>query len=417
MQDNYRLKHTFVGVDLHKATHTAVMVNCWGDKIEEITIENRPAEFDKLLKFTKKHTPKGMTAVFGLEYVGGYGRSLAVYLLEKNQTVKEVNASLAHDRRKSNPMYRKNDSWDAQCVADVLKDKMLELPDANPQDIYWTISQLVNRRDAIVKAQTALKNQLHGQLGHNYPSYKKFFSKLDGKSALAFWEQYPSPKTLVGVDVEELAEYLRKASRNACSTKKAKAILELVKADGDTEREYQETRDFLIKSHVRDIRFKVEELRLIEAELEQLMSKLDYQLETMPGISTVIASQLVSHIGDINRFANANKLARYAGIAPVNFSSGGKGKDSKCKLGHRPLHGIFYNLAKQQIQISKGSGEKRNEAFRDYFDKRVSEGKTSGQAMVCIMRRLVNIIYGMMKNKTAYRPYVASKEPIPAKVA
>jgi transposase len=102
-------------VDLHKATHTAVMVNCWGDKIEEITIEKRPADFDKLLKFTKKHTP-----VFGFEDVGGNGRSLAIYLLEKNQIVKEVNASLAHDRRKSNPMYRKNDSWDAQCVADVL---------------------------------------------------------------------------------------------------------------------------------------------------------------------------------------------------------------------------------------------------------------------------------------------------------
>jgi len=416
MQDNYRLKHTFVGVDLHKATHTAVMVNCWGDKIEEITIENRPAEFDKLLKFAKKHTPKGMTAIFGLEDVGGYGRSLAVYLLEKNQTVKEVNASLAHDRRKSNPMYSKNDSWDAQCVADVLKDKMLELPDANPQDIYWTISQLVNRRDAIVKAQTALKNQLHGQLSYNYPSYKKFFSKLDGKSALAFWEQYPSPQVLAGVSLEELAEYLRKASRNACSTKKAKAILELVKADGETTREYQETRDFLIQSHVRDVHFKVEELKLIESELEKLMSRLDYQLETMPGISTVIASQLVSEIGDVKRFLSAKKLASYAGIAPVNFSSGGKGKNQKCRLGNRTLHGIFYNLARQQIQVSKGTGAKRNDLFRDYFERKVSEGKTSGQAMVCIMRRLVNIIYGMMKNKTAYvHPIIG--EPIPAKVA
>ncbi len=416
MQDNYRLKHMFVGVDLHKATHTAVMVNCWGDKIEEITIENRPAEFEKLLKFAKKHTPKGMTPVFGLEDVGGHGRSMAVYLLEKNQIVKEVNASLAHDRRRSNPMYRKNDSWDAQCVADVLKDKLMELPDANPQDIYWTISQLTGRRDAIIKAQTALKNQLHGQLYHNYPSYKKFFSDLTGKSALAFWEQYPSPRSLAGVSVEELTQFLRKASRNACSTKKAQSILELVKADGDTEREYQETRDFLIQSHVRDICFKHEELTRIESELEKLMGALDYQLETMPGISTVTASQLVSQIGDIKRFSNSSKLARYAGIAPVNFSSGGKGKDSKCKLGNRELHGIFYNLARQQIQISKGSGVKRNDLFRAYYERKVAEGKTSGQAMVCVMRRLVNIIYGMMKNKTAY-VHPSDKEVIPADAA
>lgn len=33
----------------------------------------------------------------------------------------------------------------------------------------------------------------------------------------------------------------------------------------------------------------------------------------------------------------------------------------------------------------------------------MSEGKTSGQAIVCISRRLVNIIWGMMKNKSEYK--------------
>lgn len=44
--------------------------------------------------------------------------------------------------------------------------------------------------------------------------------------------------SLAGVSVEELAKFLRKASRNACSTKKAQSIIELVKADGDTTREH-----------------------------------------------------------------------------------------------------------------------------------------------------------------------------------
>lgn len=67
-------------------------------------------------------------------------------------------------------------------------------------------------------------------------------------------------------------------------------------------------------------------------------------------------------------------------------------------------------------KLIAGIGAKRNDLFRDYFERKVSEGKTSGQAMVCIMRRLVNIIYGMMKNKTAYVHPIVS-EPIPAKVA
>jgi len=35
--------------------------------------------------------------------------------------------------------------------------------------------------------------------------------------------------------------------------------------------------------------------------------------------------------------------------------------------------------------------------------RKISEGKTKSQALVCVMRRLVNIIYGMMVNRTEYR--------------
>lgn len=42
-------------------------------------------------------------------------------------------------------------------------------------------------------------------------------------------------------------------------------------------------------------------------------------------------SALIAEIGDIRRFPNANKLARFAGIAPVYYGSGGKGKEHKRK--------------------------------------------------------------------------------------
>ncbi|CAH1225079.1 IS110 family transposase ISCth6 [Paenibacillus sp. JJ-223] len=174
-------------------------------------------------------------------------------------------------------------------------------------------------------------------------------------------------------------------------------------ADGDTTRSYQEQRDFLIKSHMRDIQFNKKEIEYVEGELQGMMKRLDYQLETMPGIDLVTASSLVAEIGDISRFASADKLARFAGIAPVNFSSGGKGTNQKSRQGNRILHGLFYNLAVQQVQVSKGSKKPRNPLFYEYFNRKKEEGKTPTQALVCVMRRLVNIIYGMMKHKTAFR--------------
>lgn len=218
---HYKAKHIYIGIDLHKKIHTAVVVNCWHEKLGEVTFENKPSAFPELISFVKQFKKRGVTPIYGLEDVGGYGRSLAVYLLEQKQQVKEVNSALSYAERKSNPIVQKSDSWDAECVAKILLNKLDILPDANPQDVYWTIGQLVTRRNGLIKALTSLKNQLHMQLSYHYPSYKKFFSELDGKCALAFWHKYPSPYLLKSETVESLAHFLRLTSNNACSTRKA----------------------------------------------------------------------------------------------------------------------------------------------------------------------------------------------------
>ena len=110
--------------------------------------------------------------------------------------------------------------------------------------------------------------------------------------------------------------------------------------------------------------------------MKKLLKLLDLKLETIPGVDTITAIALVAHIGDIKR----------------------------------GLYGVFYFLAVQQIQVSK-KGTPRNPVFLEYYKRKISEGKTKIQALVCVMRRLNNIIYGMMKNKTEYvMPNVEIKE-------
>ena len=50
--------HIYVGLDLHKDTHTAVIIDCWDEKIDSITIENKPSDFTKLMNKVKKHAGK-----------------------------------------------------------------------------------------------------------------------------------------------------------------------------------------------------------------------------------------------------------------------------------------------------------------------------------------------------------------------
>ena len=78
-----RESYLYVGMDLHKKTHTAVLVNCWNEKLETFVIENKPAEFEKLVKrVNRKALNLGLTPVYGLENAYSHGRSRRAELLE-----------------------------------------------------------------------------------------------------------------------------------------------------------------------------------------------------------------------------------------------------------------------------------------------------------------------------------------------
>lgn len=399
-------------MDLYKQTHTAVLVNCWNEKLEVIVIQkhqNKPGEFKKLVdKVNRKANQLGLCPIYGLENACGYGRGLAVWLIEKGCTVKDVNASLAYNQRKSAPMMSKNDEYDAYAVATVLINQLHKLPDANPTDHYWTLAQLVNRRDIIIKDGIRLKKGIHEQVMSAYPSYHKFFSEIDGKCALYFWKTYPSSLHLDGKTAEELTEELKEISR-IFRKSKAEYVLDCVQSDGNTYRDYQKSRDFITRGLVKDLEHQKQSLAELAQESEQMLPVFGYQLTTMPGIGTAVASKLIAEIGDIRRFPNADKLAKYAGIAPVKFSLAEKGKEQCSRQGNRQLHGLFYMLAVTMVAVPK-SGRPNHPMFHAYYMRKISEGKTKSQALFCIMRRLVNIIYVMMRHKTEYREPVVPEE-------
>ena len=392
----------YVGIDLHKETHTAVILDCWNNKLGEITFANTPAEFPKLVRKVMKYCTENKEPVYGLENAYGYGRSLAVWLIAKGFIVKDVNTSLAHRQAKCRAMYKKSDSDDAEAIALATINMLDSLPDACPNDAYWSLTQLVNRRDNIMTQRIRLKNQLHEQITMAYPSYKLFFQDISRQTALYFWGNYPSEKYLKGKTPESLAEELRQRSHNQCSISKCQIILDAVRKDHTKPKEYQDTRDVITRGLVKDLLHYEEQLKEVDNELEQMYHAMGCTLATIPGVNVTTAVKIMSEIGDINRFPNPAKLAQFAGIAPIKLSSAGKGKDKASKQGNRRLQATLFFLAIQMIQTST-KGKARNPIFRVYYDRKLAEGKNAKQVLICIARRMVNIIYGMLKNKTEYR--------------
>lgn len=378
-------------------------MDCFNNKLGEITFANTPAEFPKLVRKVKKYCTDGKEPVYGLENAYGYGRALAVWLIDKKYIVKDVNTSISNRQAKHRgAMYRKSDSDDAQAIALATITMLDSLPDACPNDAYWSLGQLVNRRDNIMRHRIRLTNQLHEQLCIAYPSYKVFFTDISRPTALHFWSKYPSKKCLRGKGVEELREELVPVSHNRCSTKTCEKILEAIRNDKVKDNEHQDARDVVTKGIVSDLQHYEKQLQEVDIELEKLYHSLGCTLITIPGVNITTAVKMLAEIGDINRFSNASKLAQFAGIAPLKLSSAGKGTDKASKQGNRRLQATIYFLAVQMIQVSS-KGTARNPAFRAYYERRIAEGKNGQQVLICISRRLVNIIYGMLKSGTEYR--------------
>jgi transposase len=207
----------------------------------------------------------------------------------------------------------------------------------------------------LVKERARIKNQLHILLHRIHNSaYATLFKNPFSLKALAHWKR-SVPK---GTD-EILARRMKRA---------VKRLL--------------------------DLRIEIKE---IEKELKILIDKGGYTIHTASGCGAVIAADIIGEIGDINKFHSPGSLAKYAGCAPREQSSGKTKRWKKTRSGNRRLNRAFHRMALSQIS------RMGNEKARTYFQKKVSEGKSKQQALVCLRRQMVNIVWMMMKHRTEYR--------------
>jgi transposase len=180
---------------------------------------------------------------------------------------------------------------------------------------------------------------------------------------------------------------------------KAQAILDGLE---DTTIPFQDLRDSAVQSTIRQIEYNQQELIHLESTLAEVLEWFDTTLTSMNGIDVVSASQILSCIGDIKRFSTPAKLARYAGIAPVPYSSGKKDLYFSSERGNRELNSLFHQLAIRLIATIGPTKKVLNPLFYEYYHKKISDGKTKKQALKCVQRRLVNIIWRMLTFREEY---------------
>ena len=389
----------FVGVDTHKYSHTAAVLDGYFEVVATISFDNSTEGFNHLFDKLKKLI-SGRDLVFGLEDSQGLGSFLAQYLIRNGHLALEINPVYTDRGRRRTVSREKSDKRDAIVIAKTLIRERANLHPVRMERNSVALREMVGYRQTLVNESTRIKNRLHMALFNQYKGVLGQFGSLFGKCALAFFTRYPDPFLLKKVDPDTLSVFLKANSKGRYSIKKARAILSSI--DNSIVDSLTGTRAHIIVAHTQRLVQIGKELKKIQDILEELVEASSYGcLVSIPGIDTVTASKIIASVMDISRFSSSSKLARFCGIAPAEKSSGRKKRYEKSKYGNKSLHSTIYFMALAHISRTR-DGRDKNPISRTYYLKKISEGKTKKEALTCLSRRLVDLIYAVMRDRSIY---------------
>jgi transposase len=140
----------------------------------------------------------------------------------------------------------------------------------------------------------------------------------------------------------------------------------------------------------RSLNRKITEL---DQELEQRTAAIAPALLELPGCAAVTAAKLLAEIGPIDRFKTDAQLARHSGVAPLEASSGRSQRHRLDRGGNRQLNAALYRIAITQARYHPGACA--------YLERKRAEGKSRREAIRCLKRLLVRVIFNTLKASPA----------------
>ncbi len=152
----------------------------------------------------------------------------------------------------------------------------------------------------------------------------------------------------------------------------------------------------LIKQSIRQLTKQAEKLvALIDALIEshEQLSTNRRLLETIKGIGEVTSRHPVAEIY-AGRFHNAGQCAAYMGLVPIPDQSGKVKKVQLSRAGNRIL--------KAKLYMAAISAKRHNPVLKAHYDKLIARGKCKMSALCAVMRRLVQISFGVIKHQKEF---------------
>ena len=333
-----------VGVDVHKQSVTAVAVDQAGRMREEKTIA---VGSEALLAWAAGLAEERLWAV---EDCRQLTRWLERQLLARGEELVRVPPKLMAPERRAGRARGKSDPIDALAVARAaLREPELGRPCPGEQ-VFRELKLLVDHRDDLVDERRRTQQRLRWHLHQLDPTFAVPLRMLGRRSHL-----------------ERVSRWLA--------------------------RQEQELQVRLARELATRCRSLTRAISELDRELERRTAATAPELLELPGCAAVTAAKLLAEIGPIDRFKNDAQLARHSGVAPLEASSGRVQRHRLDRGGNRQLNAALYRIAITQARYHPGA--------RAYLERKQGEGKSRREAIRCLKRLLVRVVFNTLKTNPA----------------
>jgi transposase len=330
-----------IGVDPHKATHTAVAIDGEELPLAGCEVVADRSQTQRLLAWAAPFDERR----WAIESAGGLGKLLAQQLLAAGEDVVDVPPTLsARVRLLGSAKAAKNDRNDALAAA-IAGLRHCGLRAVRVDDHSAVIRMLVDRYDDLTGLRTQAACRLHASL----------------------------------------RELVAGGAPRRLSADRAARLLRSVRPVGPAEIE----RKRLAGELLADLRRLDRDIAAARGRVADAVTKSDTTLLELHGVGPVVAGFILGHVGDPARFPTRERFASYNGTAPIEASSGPTRRHRLNSRGNRKLNHALHMAALTQVR--------HDTPGRTYFQRKLTEGKSKKEALRALKRRISDAVWRQLQ--------------------
>jgi len=307
----------------------------------------------------------------------------------------------------------KNDKFDAHKIALLYRFSFIKTT-VVPDDVIDCLKSLCRQYYKLGDELTTYKNRLIGIIDQVMLNFTDVFQNVYSNTALAVLDRYPSPKQILKANKQTLISLIEKTSKKGLAWSTEKYELLVLKAKEFKDLSINNPGNLaILKVNIsmvrtlqdaqKDILDAINEIILADSlEDNPVLAPIINLLCSIPGIGILTAATMLAEVGDFSAFSSPNKLVAFFGIDPsVNQSGEFIGTRNKMsKRGSRLLRRVIFTTALANIR-SKRNGDKTNPVLYEFYQKKCTN-KPKKVALGAVMRKLVNIIFAVMRDKKPF---------------